>query len=348
MRGISVFLMCCVGMLGAGLFALPAAATYFAATFYWGVILTAGAVALAAALLFGGVGDQTFCDACIKILPRGGRLLAWIYVSVYAAVAAFLLVYFSVTVQHWFLNGSSRLFTALFLNAICLYTAAKPTKTLVRLLAFLGVFLLLTIVVMRFVLLFSGDLRNLLPLTEGFSSARFPGAVGFIFAFFVSIGSIGVLEVKKKAKQRASAWAVVVSTAIFILATAGCISMLGSNQTAKYMDSAVLAMKNLNLAKTDFLQRGDMVFIVTWSFLVPSAGALAAHIPVQGIIRLCPSVKRRWLLPMLYVLFCIAALALCTQEAALVCLVYTSAIGGAVVLIIFPLVLRIAQRRKKR
>ncbi len=348
LRGVSVFLMCCIGMLGAGLFALPTAATHFAGTFYWGPILAAGAVSLAAVLLFGGVSEETFCDACIKILPRTGRWLAWGYVAVYTAVAALLLAYFSATVQNWFLDGVPRWFTALFLNMVCLYTATKPTKTIVRLLAFLGVFLLLTVTVMRFVLLFSGDIRNLLPLTEGFSPVRMPGAIGFVFGFFVLSGVIGILEVKQKTKQTAAAWAVGVSTLVFILATAGCISVLGSNQTARHLDSAVLAMKNLNLSKTDFLQRGDMVFIVSWSFLVPSAGTLAAHIPLQGAFRLCPEAKRRWILPILYLLFCIAALALRTQEATLVCFVYTSAIGSAVVLILFPLILRFVQRRKRR
>ena len=347
-KDILLCIQCGVGILGFGLFSLPTAAVYFGSNFFWGYIALAAAIALAGVLLFCTVFEETVYETCKAVVPRHSTWISILYAFLYTAVTAFLFSYYAHTVQNWFLDGVPRFLIALFLAAVSLYTAAKPAQDSARLIGFVGVFVLLTVVVMRFVMLFSGDVRNLMPMFEMENAMQLPGGVLFLSGFFVLVGLLGIFRMPRKRKRRSGAAAVVFAAFLFILAAAGCISVRGPVQTAQYLDSTVLAMKNLNLSKMDFLQRGDLVFIVTWSFLILCTSTLSCQIPYRTVCAVFPHVKRGWLYGSFFLLYVLCAAVVPSEELALVLLVYTSVGTGAVILIILPVVLLLVKRRKKR
>lgn len=346
--GVLFCILCCVGMLGLGLFSLPTAAAYFGSTFFWGYILLGAGIAFAAVLLFCAAFEKTVCETCRTLFPRVGRLLSLLYAVSYTAVSAFLFAYYAYTVQNWFLDGVPRVFIALFLIAVCLHTATKSGRDAERLVGFIGVFVLLTVLVMRLVMLFSGDMRNLMPVFETEQLAQLPGGAVFISGFFVLVGLLGIWHAPRRVKLCSGSAAVLLSALLFILAAAGCISVLGPVQTARHLNSTVLAMKNLNLSKMDFLQRGDIVFIVTWSFLIPGAGTLSCRIPYRTVCEVFPKVKRGWLFGGFFLLYAISAVAVQSEASALVCLIYTAVGAGAISLFALPVAVLLAKRRKKR
>ncbi len=343
--GALLFFACTSGILGLGLFSLPTAAAHFGSTFFWGILLGGMLVALAANTLFTLAFPDTFVQVCSAQLPKVAKPLCALYLLFCTLVAALLFSYYAHTVQGWFLDGVPLAPIALFLIVICLSTAAKSVKTILRLISLTTVFVLVATVIMRSVLLASGDMRNLLPLFEGARLPALPGGSLFLSGFFVLLYVSSSIKLPKRTKLLASSGAIVLSSFIFILATAGCMSVLGPLQTAEHLNSTVLAMKTLSLSALDFFQRGDLIFIFTWTVLMLSAGTLAAHLPYAALRELYPNIKPPWLLVVFFVLYAAAAFIIPSEESALLLLTYTALLGGSIFFVALPILLLIKRRR---
>jgi len=347
-KGIQLFFICCCGILGVGLFSVPTAAAYFGQTFYWGHLLLGGTLAVAPILFCSLVSDRALPKAYMTHFPTTGKWLCVAHAAVYAALTACLLAYYTHTLRGWFLDGVPRFLTALFLCAICVFAAAKPMRTLFRTVSFLTVFVLLAVLSMRIVMLFCGDTRNLLPLCEQAYVRTLPQGVAFLAPFFIFSGVLTAVDAPKRTKVWAGLFSVVACTLLLILASAACISILGPIQTAHNLNSSVLAMKNLNLSAMDFFQRGDLVFILTWSMLILCTGALGAHLPLQALHAAFPRAKRSAFALALFLVCLWSALVLPSEEAALQLLQNTAQFGGCIVLILLPTVLCLQKRRNRR
>lgn len=343
-RGIALFLSCCTGLLGLGLFSLPTAAAYFGSTVYWLYLLCAMLLALLAAALFSAAFPDTFAKTCQTCFPKFAKLLSIAYMLFCTLTTALLFAYYAHTVQGWFLDMVPRAGIALFLILICLLTAAKPLRTILCLVGVCAAFVLPTILIMRCIMLFSGDVRNLLPLWESAQLKNLPDGILFMAGFFALPSIVGSLRLPKRTKFFASGGAIIFCFALFCLATAACISILGPTQAARHLSSTVLAMKNLRLTKLDFFRRADMIFILTWSVLILSAGSLSAHIPFAALRSLCPRIKNAPILIAFFALYAVVACSIPSEETALHLYIYTSLIGGAVFYILLPPVILIKRR----
>ncbi len=346
-NAVGLFAVCCISILGIGLFSLPTAGAHFGSTFYWGYLLAGGLLVLCGVLLCTAKRTAVGYAAFQKSHPKGARFLSILYILFYTAIAAFIFAYYTHTVQGWFLNSVQRFFLALFLVAVCLTIAAKPQKTLLRLLGFLAWFVLFAVSAMRLVMLLQGDVRHLQPFFEAETTTSLPSGTLFIAAFFVLLGFLPCTTENRRIKRIAAGSAVLVCTALFICATAGCISLLGPWQTAQYLNSTVLAMKSLQPAQTDLLQRADLVFILTWSVLLLCAGALCAHIPLHHLFKAYPKLKSGWLCAAFGVVYTITALCVPSEENALLCLIYTAMPGGILFFFLLPLLLQFYARRHR-
>lgn len=344
-RGFSLFFACTSGILGLGLFSLPTAAAYFGSTFFWGILLGGMLLALAANALFSLAFPDTFVCICTKQLPKVAKAICALYILFCTLIAALLFSYYAHTVQGWFLDGVARAPIALFLISICLFTAIKPAKTILRLISLTTVFVLVATIIMRTVLLVSGDMRNLLPLFEAAHLPALPEGSLFLSGFFVFLHISSGIRLPARTKLLASSGAILLCTFIFILATAGCISVLGPLQTAQHLNSTVLAMKTLSLSALDFFQRGDLVFIVTWTVLMLSAGTLGAHLPYAALRELCPTTRPVWLWLAFFIVYVITALILPSEESALLLLNYTALLGGSIFFVALPMLLLLKRGR---
>ena len=193
-----------------------------------------------------------------------------------------LISYFSHVVETWIPPHTDYRLIAAFITLICAYAISKDFTSLIRLVSFVGTLCVLAVLTVRLLMVFSSDTNNLLPLAEPqVLVSGIAEATGRLFAFFFCIGTLAIVPQGKRNKgsMLVVLLSVVCAALLLALVCAACIAVLGVPQTALYKDAMVLAMKTFDLSRSSFIQRADIIFIITWTLLILSAVCSVCYIP---------------------------------------------------------------------
>ena len=354
-----IFFLCLVPVLGFGIFSVANTSVRYLSTGAWAAILAAAVLILPAALMLCALAKRYPGETLMEYAPKAagkvaGNLLAGVYALFFLVFAGLLISYFSHVVVTWILPHTDYRWVAGFLVLICAYAISKDFTSLIRLVSFVGALCVLAVLAMRVLMIVFGNMDNLLPLIEpDVLRAGLPDATGRIFGFFFCIGSLAILPQGKH--NRGSMLIVILGVlgAAFLLALvcAACISVLGVPQTALYKDAMALAMKTFDISRSTFIQRADVIFIITWSLLILSTLCCTCYIPFSFVKRFTNGTARRLSGAALCILLFVIALLPADFSTALSAANASCLTFGLAALYVIPLILLIVsgvRRHEKR
>lgn len=282
-----IFFICLVPILGFGIFSVANTAVRYLSTGAWTAVLLAAALILPAAIMLCALAKRYSGDTLMEYAPKAvgraaGNVLSVVYALFYLVFGGLLISYFSHVVETWILPHTDYRLIAAFITLICAYAISKDFTSLIRLVSFVGTLCVLAVLTVRLLMVFSSDMNNLLPLAEPqVLVSGIAEATGRLFAFFFCIGTLAIVPQGKRNKgsMLIVLLSVVCAALLLALVCAACIAVLGVPQTALYKDAMVLAMKTFDLSRSSFIQRADIIFIITWTLLILSAVCSVCYIP---------------------------------------------------------------------
>lgn len=286
-----IFFICLVPILGFGMFSTANTAVRYVSTSAWAAVLGAALLVLPAAVMLCVLAKRYPGDTIMEYAPKvagktAGNVLTAVYALFYLVFGGLLIAYFSHIVEAWVLPFTDYRLIAVFISLICVYALSKDFISLVRLVSFIGLLCVVAVVIMRILMIFSGDTSNLLPLWEpqAVKTGLLP-SMSRIFAFFCCVGTLAVIPQNKSNKGSIIVVVSAILGAALLLAVvcAACISVLGVPQTALYKDAMVLAMKTFDISRSVFIQQADIVFIAAWALLILSAVCSVCYVPFSWI-----------------------------------------------------------------
>lgn len=284
--GRHIFFVCITTIFGFGIFSAANLSTKYLSTSYWLALCACVALSLVPTVIFSVLArrysQKTLYDYSPMLLGRVGHLLSFAFSLFYLIFSGLVISYYSHIVAMWILpNTDFRVICAVSV-LICLYSLVRGFEGTVSLCSLLGVFAVITVIFIRILMLFSGDLTNILPFFDEITAKNgLKNSLFGCFPFFLGCGTLAIMPCQAQSKSNII-WAVLgvsVSGALLILVCSACIAMLGPLQTGLYTDAMVLAMKAFDISHITFIQRADIIFIITWSMLILSSSCCFMHIP---------------------------------------------------------------------
>ncbi len=351
-----IFIVSLVSVIGFGIFATSSIGASYMSTGAWISILCAGIIFARPAIFLTTLsrkhdGDTIFSYSQKIVGNLAGKLFSAIYAVFYLLFCAFALSYFSHIVSMWILPNTSFRFIAIFIVLVCAYALSRGFTSVIRLVSFLGTLVVFTVIIIRIIMIFSGDAINLLPIFEKEVVIKgFIKGTSAVSVFFFGVGVLGIIPHNKNAKGSvfASMGGVLVSSLVLILVCLSCFSMLGPLRTGMYFDAVALSMKAFDISRVTFIQRADIIFIITWALLMLCAICLISHIPYAYIKALLPKNKKSLgEIAVCVPVFIIAAL-LPNMEYAVDYLNILCMTLGIGALFIIPLILFVAEVRNEK
>ena len=350
-----IFFMCLISVLGIGIFGIAHTGAAELSTGAWlaaaanSVIFCTGALILC--FIMRRNEGATLYDISVKAAGRAaGEIFSFLFALFYLIFSGLAVSYFSHIVSAWILpNTSYRLIAAL----ICFTCAAAMSKnftSIIRLTGFLGVITVFTLIAIRAVMVFYGDTSNLEPIAE-------PEVVqnGLLSAltqcspFFFGIGVLAVIPQSSQNKHSVlvSAGAVLFAGAVLVLICEACISVLGPVQTALYPDAMLLSMKAFDISRFTFIQRADIIFIITWTLLLLPASCCICSIPHVYLKRKFGEKSTRTCAYIIAAAVFILANTMSGISQALGCMTALCKTAGTVLVFIFPIIILILSEVRK-
>lgn len=290
MRGFTsgrhIFFVCITTIFGFGIFSAANLSTKYLSTSYWLALCACVALSLVPTVIFSVLSrrynKKTLYDYSPMLLGRVGHLLSLAFALFYLIFAGLVISYYSHVVAMWILPNTDFRIVCAVIVLICLYSIVRGFEGTLSLCSLLGAFAVITVIFIRILMLFSGDLSNILPFFDEITAKNgLKNSLFECFPFFLGCGTLAIMPCHERSKSNVI-WAVLgvsVSGALLILVCSACIAMIGPLQTGLYTDAMVLAMKAFDISHITFIQRADIIFIITWSMLILSSSCCFIHIP---------------------------------------------------------------------
>lgn len=350
-----IFILCLVPVLGFGIFSVANTSVRYLSTSAWISVLAAAVLILPAALMLCALAKRYPGQTLMEYAPKAvgvaaGKTLALLYSLFFLTFGGLLVSYFSHVVQAWILPHTDYRFVAAFICLICAYALTKDFTSIVRLISFIGVISVAAVLLIRILMVFEGDKNNLLPFVEPeVLLAGFYDAARRMFSFFFCVGLLAVVPQRKENKHTmlVVTLAILAAAVILILVCAACISILGVPQTALYKDAMVLAMKTFDISRATFIQRSDVIFIVTWTMLILCTICGVCYVPFTFIKTLEKKRQRGGVGVLVSVLLFVIAIVPSDYANALAIINWICPTFGVAALYGIPLILLIASGVRK-
>lgn len=281
-----VFFVCLISLFGFGIFSAANISAKSLSTSAWIAPAVCAIVFTFPALILSRLSSKyensNIYEYSTLAAGRIGVALSFVFSLFYLLFCALMLSYYAHIISMWILPNTSFRFICAFIAVICFYALSCGFTSVTRLISMIGFLALCAVIIVRIVMIFSGDMTNLLPaidtetLNEGFGDA-FWGCLPFFFG----VGTLAVIPRPKGVKSSfaGSLVAIISAGALLILVTAACMAMIGPLQTGMYEDAMVLAMKAFDISYVTFIQRADIIFIITWSLLILSSICCIIYVP---------------------------------------------------------------------
>lgn len=297
-KGRQIFFALLSTMLGGGIFTVPYVASKYMSTGAWLSILLAAIIFMLPMLLLFHIskkydGATLFEYSKIVLGKQAGKLYSAVFAFFYLVFTALFISYFSHIVCSWILPDTSFYLVCAFIVFVCACALSKGFSATLRLVSFVGIITVLAVVVIRFSMVFSGDIRGLFPLVE-FEVIKkdFLEATVSVAVFFFGSGVLAIIPHTKK--QKSALWvlsAISVGALVLILVCASCFCILGPLRTSLYPEAVALSVKAFDISSVSFIQRADIIFIITWTLLVLNGVCGICHIPYVYVKSIFPNAK---------------------------------------------------------
>ncbi len=281
-----IFFVCLISIFGFGIFSVANISAKSLSTSFWSAICVCALVFLLPAAVFSMLSrryeDSNIYDYSTLAAGGIGKVLSFIFALFYLVFSALMLSYYSHIISMWILPNTSFRLICAFIAIVCFYALSCGLESVTRLVSLIGFFAVAAVIIVRIVMIFSGDLTNLLPIFSPETlKSGFADAFSDCLPFFFGIGTLAVIRLPKDAKSSfaGALLAITVATALMILVSAACMTMIGPLQAGMYEDAMVLAMKAFDISYVTFIQRADIIFIITWSLLILSSICCVVYIP---------------------------------------------------------------------
>lgn len=293
-----IFFMCLISVLGFGIFSTANTAAASLSTGAWLAVLTDSCLFAVSTAVFCRLAKRHEGDTLYDYSPKAagtvGKVFSAVFALFYLSFAGLAVSYFSHIVSMWILPNTSFRLIAAFIVLICAAALLQSFTSTIRLTGFLGVITVITVIVIRLVMVFCGDTSNLLPIAEHdvLQSGFIHGAISCA-TFFFGTGILAIIPQSSLNKHsiRAGILGVLCAGAVLILVCEACISMLGPVQTGMYPDAMAVSMKAFDISRVTFIQRADIIFIITWTLLILPAACCICYIPYVYIRKKLPESK---------------------------------------------------------
>ena len=285
-----VFFVCLISMLGFGIFSFANTGAKFLSTSSWITPLACAALfsfpAVILSILSVRYENCTIFEYAPICAGKTGKVLSIIFSLFYLIFSALMLSYYSHIISMWILPDTNFRLLLAFIIIICFYALSVGFSNVARVVAMLGFISVLVVIFIRIVMIFSGDLTNLLPaidtetIKKGFSSSFFQ-----TMPFFFGIGALSVIPRPSSSKSPlpGALFSIVSVAVLMILISSACMAIIGPLQTGLYEDAMVVAMKAFDVSYITFIQRADIIFIITWSLLILSSACCIIYIPYSHV-----------------------------------------------------------------
>ncbi|MBE7026285.1 MAG: hypothetical protein E7410_01770 [Ruminococcaceae bacterium] len=299
-KGRQIFFALLSTMLGGGIFTVPYVASRYMSTGAWISISFAASIFIIPMLLLSYSskkydGATLFEYSKIVLGKRTGEIYSFVFALFYLVFTALFISYFSHIVCSWILPDTSFHLVCAFIVFVCAYALSKGFIATLRLVSFVGIITVLAVVAMRFSMVFSGDIRGLFPLVEfGVVKKGFLDATVSVAVFFFGTGILAIIPHTKE--QKRGFWvvsAISVGALLLILVCASCFCILGPLRTSLYPEAALLSVKAFDISSVSFIQRADIIFIITWTLLVLNGVCGICHIPYVYVKSIFLNVKEK-------------------------------------------------------
>ncbi len=154
------------------------------------------------------------------------------------------------------------LFASLF---ICGYAAYKGITNVARIFEIYGIIFLLAVVTVHILMLFQGNLENILPLYVPSQTGQYFAAMkDFVFPFLgIEVLTIIPFTAKNRKKSSKIAFLTLIGIGlIYVLVSESSIMMIGRNEIVHYQDAEITAIRQVELPFIEFLRRIDIVYLI--------------------------------------------------------------------------------------
>lgn len=298
-RNRQIFFVSLTSILGFGLFGAAHIATKYMSTGAWLSILLASLIFIIPATILSALskkymGDTLFVYSKKSVGTKAGNVLGAIYAFFYLLFTALLLSYFSHIISMWILPNTNYHLICAFLVLICIYALSRGFTSTVRMVSLTGAVSALAVIIIRITMIASGDMRNLFPLIEtNYLPLPLIKATALTSVFFFGIGILAIMpnNLAKKTSKFAAIFGVVIGALMLILICASCFCVLSPLATSIYSDAVSLSMKAFDISRITFIQRADIIFIITWTTLMLSTLCILIYIPHTYIKTALPKTK---------------------------------------------------------
>lgn len=347
LSGRQTFFVCIACILGPGIFSSANICTKYLSTSMWIAPLLCSLVFFVPAFLLCRLSRSHQCsiyEYTKNLFGRFSPVLSLPFSVFYLIFSALLLSYYSHIISMWILPDTDYRLICAFICIICFYALTSSFTNTSRLITITVFLSSIAVITVRISMIMSGDIANLLPIYDNETvSNGFAAAFSGLFPFFFGTGILAIMPCSKKSFPSAdsSFAAIITSGLILILVSYACMSTIGPLQTGMYEDAMILAMKAFDISQITFIQRADIIFIVTWSFLILSSISLVVFIPHAHIVKVFDKKHHTLARLFLCILIFLIAVIFGDMDSALyavsrLCLTY-----GVFVLFIIPAILLI-------
>ncbi len=298
-RNRQIFIVSLTSILGFGIFGTSHIAAKYMSTGAWLSILLASLIFIIPAAILSSLSkkyatDTLFVYSKKSVGIKTGNIFSAIYALFYLIFTALLLSYFSHIISMWILPNTNYHLICAFLVLICIYTLSRGFTSTVRMVSLTGTISALAVIIIRTTMVFSGDMRNLFPLLEAnYLPLPLIKATLFTSVFFFGIGVLAIVpnSSTQKSDKFSAIFGIIAGALILILICASCFCVLSPLATSIYSDAVSLSMKAFDISRITFIQRADIIFIITWTTLMLSSLCTLLYIPHTYIKTAFPKTK---------------------------------------------------------
>ncbi|MBM7837077.1 spore germination protein (amino acid permease) [Alkalihalobacillus xiaoxiensis] len=283
--------------IGVGLFSLPANIYEHAQTDGWISLLVAGVIVqlvfFCFYILHKRFPNETLFGICQKASGKVvGKLLIFLLVVYFIAIATLVLKGFTQLIAIWILNKTPEtVFVLLFVSA-CLPMLFSTLKQMGRMLVVSAPIVLLIPVIAAYAFVY-GDYLNLLPVAVTHATGIMRGVFASMFAingfivFSVVLPYVKGTEKEKLKVISAAHWTV---TAIYIIVLLTSFITFSHGEMKLLPEPYLYMIKSFSLT---IIERLDLIFLSIWSLSIITTYVIFVYCGSIGILTLFNSTRYR-------------------------------------------------------
>lgn len=243
-------------------------------------------------LMFEG---EVLYDYSRKIVGKGAAyVIAVVYIIYFFIVSTYLCDGFADMLHYDFLLKTPQWGELIIGIPLFGYMAYKGITNVARVMTIIGTVLFMLLVVLFISMLTQGKVERILPLYVPSQAGRYFTALKDIIVPLLGGEVLLIIPFTSKNKKapRYAFFTVLGIGVFYILATMGCLMMLGMNEIICLNDPLIQAVRLVQYPEIEFLQRVDIIYLV-FGFMGVFAGKAMIYLcTVEFACRMFPKLKR--------------------------------------------------------